>query len=86
MRRGSVHLSSILCLRGRYHDSSSERDLSNCDDYQTFFKHYEFVVAELARLTMPGRMTGVHCMDVPSGNSGRDYLVDFPGDIIRLHH
>ena len=24
-------------------------------------------------------------MDVPSGNSGRDYLVDFPGDIIRLH-
>ena len=24
-------------------------------------------------------------MDVPSGNSGRDNLVDFPGDIIRLH-
>ena len=24
-------------------------------------------------------------MDVPSGNSGKDYLVDFPGDIIRLH-
>lgn len=30
-------------------------------------------------------MTAVHCMDVPSGNSGTDYLVDFPGDIIRLH-
>ena len=24
-------------------------------------------------------------MDVPSGNSGTDYLIDFPGDIIRLH-
>jgi len=34
---------------------------------------------------MPGRMTAVHCMDVPSGNSGRDRMVDFPGDIIRLH-
>ena len=30
-------------------------------------------------------MTAVHCMDVPSGNSGIDYLIDFPGDIIRLH-
>jgi len=24
-------------------------------------------------------------MDVPSGNCGTDYLIDFPGDIIRLH-
>jgi len=30
-------------------------------------------------------MTAVHCMDVPSGNSGTDHLIDFPGDIIRLH-
>jgi hypothetical protein len=34
---------------------------------------------------MPGRMTAVHCMDVPTGNSGCDHLRDFPGDIIRLH-
>ena len=65
--------------------SSSDRDLSNCADYNGFFEHYGFVVAELARLTMPGRMTAVHCMDVPSGNSGTDHLIDFPGDIIRLH-
>lgn len=70
---------------GLYHYSSSDRDLSNCDDYGKFFEHYEFVVKELHRITMPGRMTAVHCMDVPSGNSGRDYLIDFPGDIIRLH-
>jgi hypothetical protein len=30
-------------------------------------------------------MSAVHCMDVPTGNSGRDGLRDFPGDIIRLH-
>lgn len=70
---------------GLYHYSSSEQDLSNCKDYAQFFEHYAFVVAELARLTMSGRMTAVHCMDVPSGNSGCDHLIDFPGDIIRLH-
>ncbi len=70
---------------GLYHYSSDERDLSNCLDYKQFFKHYEFVVSEIARLTMPGRITAVHCMDVPSGNCGTDSLTDFPGDIIRLH-
>lgn len=70
---------------GLYHYSSSERDLSNSRDYADFFAHYEFCVREVARLTMPGRLTGVHCMDVPSGNSGIDHLADFPGDIIRLH-
>lgn len=70
---------------GLYHYSSSERDLSNCKDYQEFFDHYYYIVKELYRMTMPGRMTCVHCMDVPSGNSGKDHLVDFPGDIIRMH-
>lgn len=82
----SLHLSIYSPpFGGLYHYSSSERDLSNCTDYQEFFEHYAFVVRDLARLTMSGRMTAVHCMDVPSGNSGTDYLIDFPGDIIRLH-
>jgi len=34
---------------------------------------------------MPGRMTAVHCMDIPLSNSGTDAYRDFPGDIIRLH-
>lgn len=83
---GSVHLSIYSPpFGGLYHYSSSERDLSNCDDYGQFFEHYTFVVRELRRITMAGRMTAVHCMDVPSGNSGTDHLIDFPGDIIRLH-
>lgn len=83
---GSVHLSIYSPpFGGLYHYSSSERDLSNCRDYDQFFEHYEFVVKEIARITIPGRMTCVHCMDVPSGNSGHDHLMDFPGDIIRLH-
>ena len=82
----SIHLSVYSPpFAGLYHYSSSERDLSNCADYDEFFEHYGFVVAEIERLTMPGRITAVHCMDVPSGNTGRDHLRDFPGDIIRLH-
>lgn len=82
----SVHLSIYSPpFGGLYHYSSSDRDLSNCPDYDQFFEHYGFVVRDLFRVTMPGRMTAVHCMDIPSGNSGRDYLRDFPGDIIRLH-
>jgi DNA modification methylase len=81
-----VHLSIYSPpFGGLYHYSSSERDLSNCKNYAQFFEHYAFVVHELFRITMPGRMTAVHCMDVPSGNSGTDYLIDFAGDIIRLH-
>ena len=83
---GTVHLSVYSPpFGGLYHYSSSERDLSNCRSYEEFFEHYEFVVEHLSRLTMSGRLTGVHCMDVPSGNTGCDRLRDFPGDIIRLH-
>lgn len=84
--RDSVHLSVYSPpFAGLYHYSSSERDLSNSKDYTEFFAHYAFVVREIHRLMIPGRMTAVHCMDVPSGNTGLDYLIDFPGDIIRLH-
>lgn len=83
---GSVHLSIYSPpFGGLYHYSSDERDLSNCDDYDKFMEHYGFVVRELARITMPGRITAVHCMDIPRSNSGTDSLMDFPGDVIRLH-
>lgn len=84
---GSVHLSVYsppFC--GLYHYSSSERDLSNCRTYDEFFDHYGFIVRELHRVTMPGRVSAVHCMDVPGNgaNLGGD-TIDLPGDIIRLH-
>jgi DNA modification methylase len=83
---GSVHLSVYSPpFGGLYNYSSDERDLSNSIDYDEFFTHYEFVVREIHRLTMPGRMSAVHCMDIPTGNTGLDHLKDFPGDIIRLH-
>ena len=68
-----------------YHYSSSPRDLSNARTFGEFLDHYGFIVRELYRLTMPGRMTVVHCADVPTGNTGCDHLFDLPGEIIRLH-
>jgi DNA modification methylase len=82
----SVHLSVYSPpFAGLYHYSSSERDLSNSRSYEEFTEHYGFVVRELYRLTMPGRMTAVHCTDIPLSNTGCDHLLDFPGDVIRLH-
>lgn len=65
-----------------YTYSSSDHDLGNCKNYDEFFQHYEFVIKEIYRLTKPGRITAVHCMDIPKTGEG---LMDFPGDIIRLH-
>jgi DNA modification methylase len=83
----SVHLSVYsppFC--GLYVYSSSERDLSNARSYGEFMTHYEFVVREIHRLTLPGRITAVHCMDVPrDGANLNGGLLDFPGDIIRMH-
>jgi len=81
---------------GLYNYSSNERDLSNCRSYQEFFEHYDYVIAEIARLTKPGRISAVHCMDVSGKGNGPTAkmgvqanvgsgLIDFPGDIIRAH-
>ena len=91
MPAASIHLSvysppfASSGAGGLYVYSSSDRDLSNCDSYERFMEHYSFFVRELARITMPGRMSCVHCMDIPRSNSGTDSYIDFPGDIIKLH-
>lgn len=82
----SMHLavySPPFC--GLFQYSSSERDLSNARTYAEFFEHYEFVVREVHRLLLPGRVCAVHCMDVPKDGANICGYTDFPGDIIRLH-
>lgn len=82
----SVHFSIYSPpFAGLYVYSSNERDISNCQNYEQFYDHYSYVVAEVNRLTLPGRLTAVHCTDIPTGNSGSDALIDLPGKIIELH-
>jgi DNA modification methylase len=82
----SIHLSVYSPpFGGLYTYSSDPRDLSNSLNYDEFFEHYAFILREVHRVTLPGRMSAVHCMDIPTGNTGLDHLRDFPGDVIRLH-
>lgn len=82
----SMHLSIYSPpFSGLYQYSSSPRDLSNCSSYEEFFKHYEYIVREIHRVTMPGRISCVHCMDIPKNGANICGFRDFPGDIIRLH-
>lgn len=60
-------------------------DLGNSDDYDQFFVHFGYIIAELRRVTMPGRHVVIHCIDVPAMKQRDGFigLKDFPGDIIR---
>lgn len=68
-----------------YQYSSDPADLSNTKDYDEFFEHYSFVVKQIHRLTLPGRMTAVHCTDIFKAIGSEHTIIDFPGHIIRLH-
>jgi DNA modification methylase len=67
---------------GLYNYSSSERDFSNCENKEQFLEQYDFLIAEIARVTKPGRITAVHCTDVFDNSCN---LWDFPHEIIRIH-
>lgn len=70
---------------GLYQYSSDDRDMSNCIDHNEFFSHYGFCIDQILRTTKPGRISAVHCMDIPLSNSGCDAMFDLPGRIIREH-
>lgn len=66
--------------------SNSERDLGNCKTLNEFYTQFKFIVDELFRVLMPGRLMAVHCMNLPT-TKGRDGFIgiqDFRGDLIGL--
>jgi DNA modification methylase len=65
-----------------YQYSNDPRDMSNCTTYEEAIAQYRFAVEQIHRLTMPGRMTCVHCADLKKGSF---FQRDFPGDIVRVH-
>lgn len=67
---------------GLYNYSSSPNDFSNCESKEQFLEQYDFLIAQIARVTKSGRITAVHCTDV-FDNTCR--LWDFPHEIIRIH-
>jgi hypothetical protein len=67
--------------------SPSDRDLGNSTSRSEFIEHYGFIIDEVLRVTMPGRLTAVHCQQIATqkGRDGAIGLSDFRGDLIRAH-
>ena len=69
-----------------YTYSNSERDLGNCKTKSEFYEQFRFIVKELYRVLMPGRLMSVHCMNLPTSKERDGFIgmTDFRGDLIRL--
>lgn len=70
-----------------YTYTNSARDMGNVTDDNEFMEHYAFLVEQLYRVTMPGRLVSFHCMNMPMSKA-RDGIIglrDFRGDLIRAH-
>ena len=73
-------------FEGLYKFSNFDRDISN-NEGAGFWEHYAFLISELLRVTKPGRLHSVHCMQLPMskirhGNIG---MRDFRGEIVRAY-
>lgn len=69
-----------------YTYSNSDRDMGNSKGDDDFYIHFKFLVQELFRVTIPGRLVSFHCMDIPAMKERDGYigLKDFPGDLLRM--
>lgn len=70
-----------------YTFSDDPRDMSNCTDDATFWAQYRFLIDEMFRAMMPGRLVSIHCMQLPTSKlrDGFIGLRDFRGAIIKAH-
>lgn len=68
-----------------YTYSDSARDMGNCATHDEFYTHFRFLVGELLRVTMPGRLLSFHCMNLPTSKvrDGVIGITDFRGILIK---
>ena len=66
--------------------SNSDRDMGNNKTYDDFSQHFAFLIDEMYRITKPGRLMAVHCMQLTTSkaNDGFIGIKDFRGDLIRM--
>lgn len=71
---------------GLYKFTNSQRDISN-NEGDEFYRHYSFIIRELLRVTMPGRLHSVHVMQLPATKTHDGYIGvrDFRGAVIRAY-
>lgn len=68
-----------------YTYSNSDRDMGNSKSDLEFQEHFKFLVAELFRVTMSGRLLSFHCMNIPlmKERDGVIGIKDFRGQLIK---
>lgn len=73
-------------FEGLYRFSNSDRDISN-NEGDGFWQHYAFLIQELLRVTMPGRLHAVHVMQLPTSKIRHGFIGmrDFRGEVIRAY-
>lgn len=84
----SLHMSmSSPPFSSLYSYTDATEDMSNVRTNDEFIAGMEFMVAELYRAMMPGRIVAFHCMNLPSSieRDGFIGIKDFRGDLIRLY-
>lgn len=86
MESESIHFSVFSPpFASLYTYTDSPHDMGNCANDDEFFDHFKFLIAELFRITKPGRLCSFHCMDLPltKQRDGEIGLRDFRGLLIR---
>ena len=86
IKKDSVHYSIFSPpFASLYTYSNSERDMGNCKNTNEFFEHFQFMIEELYRVIMPGRLVSFHCMNLPVSKQNHGFIGirDFRGDLIR---
>lgn len=82
----SVHFSVFSPpFASLYTYSNSDRDMGNCRSDQDFATHFQYLINQLYRVLMPGRLVAIHCTNFPAIKAKDGYIgiKDFRGDLIR---
>ncbi len=80
----SIHLTVYSPpFAGLYNYSSHENDFSNCENREQFMQQYEYLIAEISRITKPGRISAVHVTNIKDSKTGD--MWNFPAEVVNLH-
>ena len=87
LKDNSIHYSIFsLPFASLYTYSNSDRDMGNSKNDNEFYNHFKYLVKELHRVIMPGRLVSLHCMNIPMMKE-RDGVIgikDFRGELIKI--
>lgn len=86
LKSESVHFSIFSPpFASLYTYSASDRDMGNSKNHDEFAQHFQFLVKELYRVLIPGRLISFHCMNLPTSKTNHGFIGirDFRGELVK---